>query len=330
MATAVAAEQNGQPSREQSSGERVLRAAEWRTTRFSDVCGGTDELKRLVVEETAAAATAEGRAAVKALVDDGLYMLARMEERLREYQAFRDVLARLVEQMQAIPEPRLADAAREAAAMRQRLDSASEPLDVADLVRRAEEIRQVANDMEGALRRHKEAAIAAGSAYVALRGRRGWNDGIAGLTAPPVPEVSAVADSSDPRAPSGQAGAGATAPAGPAAAGSGEGLGSAQQLPPGVPEAWLPPSPHREQIVDWLTRGRAALLTDEEVAKLPVGPQGREPWVQFEDGGVMPLRVVRWDDVVRNFYPLGHDPHPRSRLYRGRNAGVPPSAAATA
>jgi hypothetical protein len=333
---AIAVEQsgtsaNGQPATER---ERVLRAAEWRTTRFSDVCGGTDELKRLVVEDTTAAATPEGRAAVQGLVDDGLYMLARMEERLREYQAFRDNLARLVEQMRVIPEPRLADAAREAAAMRQHLqhlDSATAPLDVAGLVRRAEEIRQVANDMEGALRRHKEAAIAAGSAYVALRGRRGWNDGIAGLTSPPAPAASAVADSRDPRAPSGQARAGAPAQAAaPASAGSGEGPGGAQPLPPGVPEAWLPPSPHREQIVDWLVRGRAALLADEEVAKLPVGPQGREPWVQFEDGGVMPLRVVRWDDAVRNFHPLGQDPHPRGRLYRGRNAGVPPSAAPAA
>jgi hypothetical protein len=330
MATATATEQNGQPPREQSTGERVLRAAEWRTTRFSDVCGGTDELKRLVVEDTTAAATPEGRAAVKGLVDDGLYMLARMEERLREYQAFCDKLAQLVEQMQAVPEPRLADAAREAAAMRRHLDSVSEPIDVADLVRRAEEIRQVANDMEGALRRHKEAAIAAGSAYVALRGRRGWNDGIAGLA----PPASAAPDSGEPRDSGARTGTSATAqaamPATPAAAGSGEGSGGAQPLPPGVPEAWLPPSPHREQIVDWLVRGRAALLTDEEVAKLPVGPQGREPWVQFEDGGVMPLRVVRWDDAVRNFYPLGHNPHPRGRLFRGRSAGGRPAAAATA
>jgi hypothetical protein len=90
-----------------------------------------------------------------------------------------------------------------------------------------------------------------------------------------------------------------------------------------VPEAWLPPSPHREEIVDWLRRGRAALLSDEEAARFPAGPQGREPLVQFEDGGVMPLRAVRWSDEVRNFYPLGSTPHPRGRLYRSRHAAPP-------
>ena len=45
------------------------------------------------------------------------------------------------------------------------------------LIDQAEEIRQVANDMEGALRRHKEAVIEAGRAYLRLRGGRGWDDG---------------------------------------------------------------------------------------------------------------------------------------------------------
>ncbi len=75
--------------------------------------------------------------------------------------------------------------------------------------------------------------------------------------------------------------------------------------------------------MDWLKRGRAALLAEEEAAKLPVGPQGREPLVQFEDGGVMPLRAVRWSDDVRNFYPLGATPHPRGLLYRKRDARRP-------
>ena len=73
--------------------------------------------------------------------------------------------------------------------------------------------------------------------------------------------------------------------------------------------------------MDWLRRGRAALLPEAEVARYPVGPQGREPLVQFEDGGVMPLRVVRWNEEVRNFHPLGQDPHPRGRLYRKRAVG---------
>ncbi|HET7770046.1 MAG TPA: hypothetical protein VFN74_14810 [Chloroflexota bacterium] len=268
---------------------------ELRTTRYSDVCGGTDELKRFVAEEAEAAASPEGRAAVRGLVDDGLYMLGRMEVRLREYQAFRDELARLVEAMRTIPEPRLADAQREADTLRAAL-SGSGALDGADLMRRAEEIRQVANDMEGALRRHKEAAIAAGKAYRALM-REGRSTGATAEIAGANGSTTAAADATP----------------------------TPEEIPDWIPAGWLPPEPHREKVVDWLKRGRVVLLDDEAAAKLPVGPQGREPWVQFEDGGVMPLRVVRWSEEVRNFYPLGADPNPRSRLYRGRHVTAPPA-----
>lgn len=256
---------------------------EWRTTRYSDVCGGTDELKRLLIEEPAAANSAEGRATLRGLVDDAQYMLARMEVRLREYQAFRDELAAIVAQMREIAEPRLHDSTQEGETLRALLQREG-PLPADELIQRAEAVRQVANDMEGALRRHKVATIAAGRAYLALKGARGWDDG-------------------------------ATAEAGTAGSTNGAEPRPAPPLPPSV-EAWLPPSPHRELIVDWLGRGRAALLSEEEVASYPVGPQGREPLVQFEDGGVMPLRVVRWSEEVRNFYPLGATPHPRGRMYR--------------
>jgi hypothetical protein len=276
------------------------------------VCGGTDELKRLLTEEPERVETPEGRALLRGLVDDGLYMLARMEIRLREYQAFRDELARLVEQMRGIPEPRLAAAAREAERLREILNQGGE-LPLQEIADRAEEIRQVANDMEGALRRHKEACIAAGRAYLHLKGARGWEDGSRATSRPPAPEgeggsLDSVADDRHN---------GSTA----------ESATNGEPLPSWIPEAWLPPSPHREQIVDWLKRGRAALLSEEEVARLPAGPQGREPLVQFEDGGFMPLRAVRWSDEVRNFYPLGQAPHPRSRLYRKRATGpaAPPS-----
>lgn len=260
-----------------------------RTTRYSDVCGGTDEFKRLLAEEPETAATPEGRETLRGLVDDGLYMLSRMEVRLREYQAFRDELARLVDAMRTIPEPRLADSQREADTLRAALAGAGE-LEATELMRRAEEIRQVANDMEGALRRHKEAAVAAGKAYRALM-REGRSTGASAETA--------------------------GAPAAAAPSGSDE-------IPDWIPAGWLPPEPHREKVVEWLKRGRVVLLDDEAVSKLPVGPQGREPWVQFEDGGVMPLRVVRWGEEVRNFYPMGTDPNPRSRLYRGRHITAPP------
>ena len=273
-----------------------------RATRYSDVCGGTDELKRFLAEELEAATAPEGRAALRGLVDDGLYMLARMEVRLREYQAFRDELARLVEAMRSIPEPRLADAQREAETLRAALSKDGD-LPAKELMERAEEIRQVANDMEGALRRHKEAAIAAGKAYRTLM-REGRSTG-------------ATAEI---------AGGSAAADAG-AATGT---VAATDEIPDWIPAGWLPPAPHREKVVDWLKRGRVVLLDDATVSQLPVGPQGREPWVQFEDGGVMPLRVVRWSEEVRNFYPLGADPNPRGRLYRGRHVTAPPSEEAAA
>ena len=275
--------------------QKTLSTDGLRTTRYSDVCGGTDEFKRLLREEPQSAGTAAGRETLLSLLDDGMYMLARMDVRLREYQQLRDTMARLAASMQTIEEPRLGDAAAEAAALRERLQRAPEgPPDAAlvqQLIDQAEEIRQVANDMEGALRRHKEAVIEAGRAYLRLRGGRRWDDGSG------APADGAAAGATD----------GVPAPAG-------------GPLPPGIPEAWLPPSPHREVIVDWLGRGRAALLTEEEASRFPPGPQGREPLVQFEDGGVMPLRVVRWSEEVNNFYPLGAAPHPRGRLYRKRDS----------
>ena len=84
-------------------------------------------------------------------------MLARMEVRLREYQAARDLLARLVEETRQIEEPRLADAAAEAERLNALLRRDG-PIATREAIERAEAIRQVANDTEGALRRHKEAA----------------------------------------------------------------------------------------------------------------------------------------------------------------------------
>ncbi len=268
-----------------------------RTTRYSDVCGGTDEFKRLLREEPQLAGSAAGRESLLSLLDDGMYMLARMELRLREYQQLRDTMARLAASMQTIEEPRLGDAAAEAAALRERLQGA--PEGPPDSGPGAAADRPGGGDPPGGERHGRGPAPAQGGGH---RGRPGL---------PPPARRSGLGrrpGCTRGRRRSGRPGAadGAPAPAG-------------RPLPDGVPEAWLPPSPHREVIVDWLSRGRAALLTEEEASRFPPGPQGREPLVQFEDGGVMPLRVVRWSDEVNNFYPLGATPHPRGRLYRKRD-----------
>lgn len=257
-----------------------------RVTRFSDVCGGTDEFKRALTEEPQRAATPDGRADLASLLSDGTYMLDRMALRLAEYEAFRDRVRSILAELDSVVPPDMPLASREADAIRAHL-AGTGGLDARDLVDRAEEVRQVANDMEGALRRHQEGAVALARAYAALRDRRGWPDGLA-----------------------------ATASA-----------GEPTTVPSWIPQAWLPPSPHAERIVDFLVRGRAALLTGDDLDAYPVGAQGREPVVQFEDGGVMPLRVVRWDEAVENFHPLGQSPHPRGLRYRPREVGpdAPPA-----
>jgi hypothetical protein len=260
-----------------------------RVTRYSDVCGGTDEFKRILTEESGRATTPSGRQELASLVADGAYMLARMQLRLDEYEAYRETVRATLASLDAIVPPDMPLAARETNTLENVLGANDAALNARDLVERAEEVRQVANDMEGALRRHQEGAIALARAYGALRGHRGWPDGLGPDVAPTTESVT--------------------------------------DAPAWIPQAWLPPSPHREHIITSLVRGRASLLTDSELDTYPVGPQGREPIVQFEDGGVMPLRVVRYDETVENFYPLGQQPHPRGLRYRPREVGpdAPPA-----
>ncbi len=70
-------------------------------------------------------------------------------------------------------------------------------------------------------------------------------------------------------------------------------------------QAWLPPEPHRKELLDWLTRDRAAISE----RRLPDG----QPLVEFEDGGEIPMCQVRWDPEVRNFHPANFKPDPRAR-----------------
>src|SRR6476619_3630919 len=73
---------------------------EVRQTRFKDVCGSIDELKRVLYEEPQRA-VAE-RAALDSLVEDALVMLARMELRLEQYESFRSTVLALGAAMQQI------------------------------------------------------------------------------------------------------------------------------------------------------------------------------------------------------------------------------------
>ncbi|MFQ6133098.1 MAG: hypothetical protein ACE5R4_13740 [Armatimonadota bacterium] len=67
-------------------------------------------------------------------------------------------------------------------------------------------------------------------------------------------------------------------------------------------EAWLPPHPHSDAVRDFLRRGRASIVAQ--------GPD-EAPLLAFEDGGVMELPKVRYDEK-RSFYHA-EDPEKRPR-----------------
>src|SRR5437763_1445223 len=75
-----------------------------RETRFSDVCGTVDELKRVLNEEPEAGARDAGQ--LVGLVEDCASMIERMELRFREFQQFRDEVARLSQRMGEIGDSR--------------------------------------------------------------------------------------------------------------------------------------------------------------------------------------------------------------------------------
>jgi hypothetical protein len=242
---------------------------EMRRTRFSDVCGTIDELKRIVHEEPEALATRPE--ALEALLDDALFMLERMEPRLREYEQFRATGAALCAALQEIGDARRPEALAAAPELRSLLRRGrvlSED-ERGRMVTQAEAIRVVAQDLENKLYRYKDLALALGRAYRDIQGNRSW-------------VLDAAAEATG------------TLPGEPTWA------------------RWLPPSPHRERILRYLRAGRAHLLmADGDGDSLE-----RAPLLQFEDGGVMALPVVRWSEEVRNFYPADAPPHVRGLFYR--------------
>lgn len=64
---------------------------------------------------------------------------------------------------------------------------------------------------------------------------------------------------------------------------------------------WLPPSPHREAVIDFVARGRASI-----VQSAPEQP----PLLMFEDGGSMELPKVRYGDKG----PFYHADRPEQRV----------------
>src|SRR5437879_4191607 len=85
-------------------------------SRFSDVCGTIDALKQVLHEAPAAAAASSGD--LEALLDDALTMQERMEQRLREYEGFREQIVAIAAALQELRGPRRQDAVAAAALLR--------------------------------------------------------------------------------------------------------------------------------------------------------------------------------------------------------------------
>ncbi|MEK6704726.1 MAG: hypothetical protein AABZ06_02975 [Bdellovibrionota bacterium] len=242
---------------------------ELRTTRFSDVCGSVDELKRLMREEQV-----PDPQVMAGLLKDMRYMLEHMGRRLQEYAHFEQEAEILLERIRSLGHFRLDEGLSIASQVDASLESGQPTEEVIEVVcAQAEQIRDVANEQECQLRQAREAAIALYRLYACLRGKRDWRleEG-----------ADDTATTSDRTA------------------------GLAARL-----DSWLPPSPHREHILDYLADGRAFVV--------PPDGERKEPYVAFESGGGgMPLRHVRWSDSVRNFYPVGQEPNPAGRQQRNQ------------
>ena len=65
-------------------------------------------------------------------------------------------------------------------------------------------------------------------------------------------------------------------------------------------QAWMPPEPHRSELLKLLAVSRATVV--------PAAEPGSDPVVQFHDGGAIRLSLVRHDPGIGNFRPAPFRP----------------------
>ncbi len=244
----------------------------FRQTLFSDVCGTTDELKKRLYEEYDQVAS-DPDGTLAGLVDDAVYMVGRMHQRLEEYRSLRERVREILASMETIEEVGREKAEEAERAIRQRIQSpqAFEEARAEEVDRAAESIRSVASKQERTLRQYKDQALRLHNAFMQIKGNRPWL----------VEE---------------------------------EGEGCLIETLRKQYQAWLPPPPHAEHLLDWLSRARA-------VVSETASPDG-QPVVQFEDGGVMPMSQVRWDADIGNFHPASFEPGAAARQYRRKSPQI--------
>lgn len=146
-----------------------------RPTRFSDVCGTMDELKRLLREERQRVG-ADPDATVAPLLEDAVFMLGRMEKRADEYGRFRRQVRDVLSRLDAVEDVESRMARDAAGRIGELLTPGRDiPDDDADRIDDwAERIRDAANAHEHRLRHYKDLALQLHDQFHEIAGHRPW------------------------------------------------------------------------------------------------------------------------------------------------------------
>ena len=147
----------------------------FRQTRFSDVCGTMDEVKRLIHEESErVAANPEGT--IVPLVKDALVMLSRMEARLEQYSQLWEDIQGILDQT----DQRKTVVSQKAHRALQHVEDdlmAKDPnhrLGIKRINTLAEDTRSIASAQEHLLRAHKDLALKLHEVFMRIKGNRAW------------------------------------------------------------------------------------------------------------------------------------------------------------
>jgi len=147
-----------------------------RQTKHCDICGSLDELKALLQHEPELADQDPQR--LLGLLDDVDYMLSRLVARREEYEAFVAELESAAAAARALAPPDVPAAQVESAELRRALGGGADAVRerLAELHERGERFRDVANASERVVAAHRDVAVQAGKAFLAVRGARDWDD----------------------------------------------------------------------------------------------------------------------------------------------------------
>ena len=147
-----------------------------RQTKHCDICGSLDEFRALLQHEPELADQDPQR--LLALLDDVDYMLSRLVARREGYEAFVAELESAAASARTLATPDVPAAQAESAELRRALGEGADVVRerLAELLERAERLREVANASERIVAAHRDEAVQVGKAFLAVRGARDWDE----------------------------------------------------------------------------------------------------------------------------------------------------------